>query len=257
MEILNWDHSMLNIQDLDQAIADFKAVGVIFARGGRHEAWGTANALGYFGLNYIELITVDDRQKAQSVQRSDAASVYDAIQDFKHQRERFNTVAIRTSDIQATWQRLRSADIKVGPIQEGQRRDEQGHLISWTIFFIDDTIAGLPYPFFINWQMSDAERTAQLKAQQLLVSHSIGNILVHEGVFKVSNPQAVAERWAQMLNSTASQQNEDWIVPIQERQFRFIQGDENHLVTLRFKGATVKNLPQTLQFGTAKLVFEA
>lgn len=257
MESLNWDHSMLNIQDLDQAITDFEAAGVIFARGGRHEAWGTANALGYFGLNYIELITVDDRDKAQQVQRSEAASVYDAIQDFKHQRERFNTIAIRTSDIQATWQRLHRADIKVGPIQQGQRRDEQGHLISWAIFFVDDTIAGLPYPFFIDWQVSDVERTAQLKAQRLIVMHPIGDVLVHEGIFKVSDPQDTARRWAQLIDGVAVRQKEGWIVPLHERQFRFIEGNEQHLVTLRFKGATVKNTPRTLQFGTAKLIFEA
>nr|WP_252894747.1 VOC family protein [Liquorilactobacillus satsumensis] len=40
MEHLNWDHSMINVQSLDEAVQLFAKHGIIFQRGGKHQAWG-------------------------------------------------------------------------------------------------------------------------------------------------------------------------------------------------------------------------
>jgi hypothetical protein len=55
-ENLAWDHTMINVLDIDSQIRRFADLGIDFVRGGSHKVWGTQNALGYFGLNYIELI---------------------------------------------------------------------------------------------------------------------------------------------------------------------------------------------------------
>ncbi|GAF40708.1 hypothetical protein FC83_GL002885 [Agrilactobacillus composti DSM 18527 = JCM 14202] len=255
MPDLNWDHSMINVQDLDQAIALFQDHGVIFKRGGQHEAWGTANALGYFGINYIELISVFDLAKAAAVTRNQAASLYDATQDYEAKRQRFNTVAIRSSDLQATWASLKASGVPVGPISEGQRTDAQDHLITWQIFFIDADFEGLPYPFFINWQSTDADRIAQLTQQGLIEPHPAGDLKVIQGTFEVVHPKAAAEFWAKLVGSTATAQGVDYVVPIHERQFKFTQGVANHLTTLQFAGATGELAGQTIQLGDAKLTF--
>ncbi len=256
MATLNWDHSMINVQNLDQAIKTFADKGVIFKRGGQHEAWGTANALGYFGINYIELISVFDTQKATSFSRNQAASVYDAVQDFEAHRERLNTVAIRSDHLQETWRRLKDAGIPVGPISEGRRLDEQKRLIKWQIFFIDGHIEGLPYPFFINWQSSDDDRLTQLKQQGLIEKHPAGDLKVTSATFEVEKPAEVAQKWAALIESSAIEQAGQLIVPIQDRKFVFVAGPKNHLAALQFSGAEAPLKNQTITFGEAQLNFE-
>lgn len=256
MATLNWDHTMINVQKLDQTIEAFAEKGVIFKRGGKHEAWGTANALGYFGINYIELISVFDRSKSESFSRKDAAAVYDAVQDFKNHRERLNTVAIRSDDLQGTWQRLKNDGVPVGTISEGQRLDEQNHLIKWQIFFIDGYIDGVPYPFFIDWQSSDADRIAQLKKQKLILKHPAGNLKVLKATFEVENPKKVAQKWAKVIESSAIEQAGRFVVPIQERKFEFVKGTANHLKELTFQGANGQLKNQSIVLGDAHLNFE-
>ncbi len=247
---------MVNVQNLDQAIEIFAKQGIVFKRGGKHDAWGTANALGYFGINYIELISVFDEQKAQSFKRSDAASVYDAVQDFNRHQERLNTVAIRSSDLEKTWQRLKDDGIPVGQIFEGQRLDEQNHLIKWRIFFIDGHIEGLPYPFFIDWQSKDTDRIVQLKQQGLIQKHPAGDLKVVEATFEVERPKEVAEKWAKLLESSVIEQAGRFIVPIQERKFEFTQGKANHLATLGFSGANKALKSRSITLGDAEFNFE-
>ncbi|UNL36909.1 VOC family protein, partial [Limosilactobacillus reuteri] len=52
-ETLNWDHTMVDVTNLQDAIDYFNSKGLAFTPGGHHEYWGTKNALDYFGLNYI------------------------------------------------------------------------------------------------------------------------------------------------------------------------------------------------------------
>lgn len=256
MATLNWDHSMINVQNLDHVIKVFADKGVVFKHGGKHEVWGTANALGYFGINYIELISVFDREKSKSFDRPDAASVYDAVQDFNNHVERLNTVAIRSDDLNGTWQRLKDAGIPVGRIFEGQRLDEQSHLIKWQIFFIDGHIEGLPYPFFIDWQSKDEDRISQLKEQELIQEHPAGNLKVVKATFEVEKPKEVAQQWAQLIESSAIEQAGRFVVPIQERKFEFTQGKANHLIKLDFSGADNELKNQTITIGDSELDFE-
>lgn len=62
-ETLNWDHTMIDVTNLQDAIDYFNSKGLAFTPGGHHEYWGTKNALDYFGLNYIELLTVANKEK--------------------------------------------------------------------------------------------------------------------------------------------------------------------------------------------------
>lgn len=252
METLNWDHSMINVQDLDQVIQQFEILGVHFNRGGQHKAWGTANAVGYFGINYIELINVYDITKAQGVHRSAAVSVYDAIQDYQKGQQRLNTVAIRSSDLDATHRRLKELGISVGPISKGERLDESGNLIEWRIFFINDEIEELPYPFFIDWQSSDAQRTKQLSQKDLLTN---GTLKIKSARFEVDHPQNVAQKWATLLNTTTVAVADHWIISLQDRQFEFYPGKANHLQRLTFVGATSALAGQHLSIGQARLEF--
>lgn len=253
MTLIDWDHTMINVSDLAKSINSFADAGIVFKLGGRHENWGTANALGYFGINYIELLSVFDQEKASLIHRQSAAAVYDSLQDFNQERQRFNTVAIRTNDLENIRKRIESAGVTVGPILEGKRRNEQNKLITWRIFFINDDIEGLPYPFFIDWQTSDKDRKKQLVEQKLIQAHSIGPLQVAKAVFEVSNPLQVAKQWAILIDSVATEEHGKFVVPIGERIFEFIVGKANHLTSLHFTGAQHQ---QTINLGEAQLVFD-
>ncbi|MCO7125339.1 VOC family protein [Sporolactobacillus shoreicorticis] len=256
MAVLNWDHTMINVQDVDRAAQFFGERGIVFARGGRHEKWGTENALGYFGLNYIELISVYDEARAKSFPRAGASAVYDAVQDYEQKVQRTNTIAIRTSDIEATHARLKEAGINAGDIEVGKRLDEQGRLITWSIFFIDGTIDGLPYPFFIQWQGSDETREQKLKDQGLIMSHPAGDLLVRQAVFHVPDPYKTAGVWGQLLENNPEKTDSGYKVHVEDRQLIFEQGLENHIIQLNFDGAGDQLKQQTLVFDQIKFAFK-
>ncbi|CAM3199128.1 VOC family protein [Leuconostoc rapi] len=253
MVLVDWDHTMINVPELAKSIDFFANEGVIFKLGGQHENWGTANALGYFGINYIELINVFDQQKANLIDHDIATAVYDAVQDFNQERQRFNTIALRTNDLENVRERLELAGIGVGPILEGKRRNEQNKLITWRIFFINDDIDGLPYPFFIDWQTSDQDREQQLIEQELIQTHPIGALKVVKAVFEVNNPLKVSQQWANLIDRVATEEHGEFIVPIGERTLEFVAGPANHLISLHFSGA---NHQQTINLGEAQLVFD-
>ncbi|MCO7175719.1 VOC family protein [Sporolactobacillus kofuensis] len=255
MAVLNWDHTMINVRDVDEAAKFFGDHGIVFVRGGRHERWGTENALGYFGLNYIELLSVYDNDRVKHFSRADASAVYDAVQDYNRNVQRINTIAIRTTDIKETHDRLKKAGINVGTVEEGQRLDEQGHLITWSIFFIDDTIDGLPYPFFIQWQGSDQERKQKLIEQGLIVQHPAGDLGVRQAVFHVPDPEKVAEIWGELVESSPEQTDIGYQVPLGDRQLIFKQGTENHVVQLTFEGAGDQLKKQELTLDHIKFSF--
>lgn len=256
MAVLNWDHTMINVQDVDQAVRFFGDYGIVFARGGRHEKWGTENALGYFGLNYIELISVYNEARAKDFSRASASAVYDAVQDYHQKVQRINTIAIRTSDIEETHASLKKAGINAGDIEVGKRLDEQGHLITWSIFFIDGTIDGLPYPFFIQWQGSDETREQKLTEQGLIVQHAAGDLLAKQAVFNVPDPQKTADVWGNLLESKPEKTDTGYSIQLQDRQLIFEQGSANHLVQLNFDGAGDQLKQQTLAFDQIKFSFE-
>lgn len=249
-ETLNWDHTMVDVVDLDSAIKYFNSKGLDFQPGGQHEYWGTKNALDYFGLNYIELLTVADKEKARAFPRQNNSSIFDAVEDYFNSLQRFTTIAIRTTDIEATHQRLAGLGIDVGEITTGKRVDPAGNLIQWKIFYVnDDLVNHLPAPFFIQWSQDDHHRKEDLKKQGLLKDHPAGNLMVKKAIFHVKDPEEAAKQWSAILQSEVLREGKDFTVNIGKRQLVFTAGDENRLVKLVFIGA---ELPEKLQFGEIK-----
>ncbi|MCI1664586.1 VOC family protein [Bifidobacterium crudilactis] len=255
-ENLAWDHTMINVLDIDSQIRRFADLGIDFVRGGSHKVWGTQNALGYFGLNYIELISVGDRQTAWSFPRKNASAVYDATHDYQEGVERINTIAIRTHDIESTHQRLKKAGIPVGDVVDGRRLDESGHEIRWSIFFVNDTINGLPYPFFLEWPGTDQTREEQLVQQGLIVDHPAGNLRVKRVIFEVPDVLATAEVWSLITGSDAeSIEHDGAIVHLCDRELVFRTGPANHITSLEFTGAGESLAGKSFGIGESSLNF--
>ncbi|MFT8727916.1 MAG: VOC family protein [Liquorilactobacillus ghanensis] len=238
MPNLEWDHTMISTND-DKAIANQLAKkGLTFNAGGNHKRWGTGNYLGYFGLNYIELITVTNTKKAETIKRKDGSAVYDAIQDYFAKRERFNTIALRSDNIEKTHDYLSKEDFPVSDIEEGERLTPQGEVIKWKIFFINSVIENdFPYPFFIQWDGDDRERKRKLQDKGIITPHSGGNLIASEAVFVSKNLEKNVKVWEKLLNRTAIYKNKVYRIKLGEKSLVFKQGDHGHLSALNFIGA--------------------
>lgn len=246
-ESLHWDHTMMDVTDLQEAVDYFNGKGFAFAPGGKHEFWGTKNALDYFGLNYLELLTVDDKIKAAEFPYKNNSAIHDAVQDCFDGIQRITTLAIRTDDIEATHQRLRGLGIDAGKIMDGQRVDPAGKLVQWKIFYINDNLAHhLPAPFFIQWDESDDQRREDLKKQGLIKFHPAGDLFVKQAIFSVTDPEEVAKQWSAILQEELLKEGDNFMVDLHDKQLVFTPGVENRLFKLVFHGAKE---PQDLQLG--------
>ena len=117
-ETLNWDHTMVDVTNLQDAIDYFNSKGLAFTPGGHHEYWGTKNALDYFGLNYIELLTVANKEKAKAFPYENNSAIHDAVEDYFAGIQRITTIAIRTDNIEETHRRLKGLGLNVGDITD-------------------------------------------------------------------------------------------------------------------------------------------
>lgn len=237
-ELLNWDHTMINVTDLPAAIKYFNDHGLGFTQGGKHKYWGTENALDYFGMNYIELITVADEDQAKAFPYRNNSGIYDAVKDYFNGIQRFTTFAVRTNDIEKTHHRLAESGVDVGNITSGKRVDPNGRLIQWKIFYVNDELPDhLPAPFFLQWGEPDQQRAQTLKEKGLIKKHPAGDIYVKQAQFNVTNPSAVTQALGKMLMLTPTKVNDDYIINISNRQLIFKHGNDNRLVKLIFNGA--------------------
>lgn len=58
------DHVVIGVRDLDEAIRAYQQLGFEVRPGGRHTGLGTHNALIRFGLDYFELLAIEDEAQA-------------------------------------------------------------------------------------------------------------------------------------------------------------------------------------------------
>ena len=252
-ENLKWDHTVIDVNDLESAIKWFKNLGITFHNGGVHEKWGTKNAVGYFGLNYLELMAVDNPDVANQVKRDDATSIYDAIHDAPGQHT--NTIGLRTNDIQAVHDRLESQNFPVEDIQTGTRINPEGKEITWKIFFIRNKMFEVAYPYIVQWNEPDYIRKEDLIKDNLLVPHDSGEVVVKQAVYDVTNPEIVAIKWGQIIGLTPVRKGKQWSIDFGDRQLIFRSGQENRITELVF-GESGDLAGKVYDFGETKLAFE-
>ncbi len=257
MTILQWDHTVHYVNDLEQAITVFKNNGLTAFPGGSHKLWGTHNALSYFGLNYIEFLAVEDRELAES---SDTANlvVKDAV-NLLPEVEAFSRVAIRTDDIEETAASLIRQGLELSPILEGKRLNTQGQWIEWRMLTIGGNYLGLIYPFVIQWKGSDDERLEELKAAGIITPHPAGAITVQQAIFSVSDPAATAAHWGQVFGLSAiaapAGGNGSVALAIGDKNFVFQQGDKQQLTQLVLSSEGTNLQGRTIIIGEGEYVF--
>jgi len=152
--ISRFDHAVIAVRDLDEAIQRYRALGFDVSPGGRHTGLGTYNAIIRFGLDYIELISVFDKTEAAA-----RGSQGNALLDFLEQREGgLVGYALASTDIQQDAGRFRNTGLTaVGPFPM-QRMRPDGHLLSWSLLVPEGVSWRRPWPFLIYWDVPDDQR---------------------------------------------------------------------------------------------------
>lgn len=134
------DHFVWATADLFSEIIHFEAkMGLRPLFGGRHEGRGTHNALLYLGQRcYLELIAPDPGQAVKPWILGDRPS-----EGLIHWAWRTNRIEMdRAWCIETGWD--------LGPIQDGQRTLQNGHILQWSLTDPDQT--AFPFqPFLIQW----------------------------------------------------------------------------------------------------------
>lgn len=213
-------------QNPQEAVAQWKQKKFHAAVGGRHENWGTHNALLYLVDCYIEWLAVE---------KGDIASQADhpLTRLLLHDQIGFGTICLRTADIKDVHTDLKSRGIKTTGVLDAERRTEAGQLIKWKMLFIEEQVsASLPSPFFIEWQETDAQRYKNLRdagaIQELNETLSIDRC-----VFGVWNPEETADAWRKILGGSLE-------LPNCRIEFRKTEQPQERLEEVYFAGGENK-----------------
>ena len=119
---LRVDHVIYAVEELDTAAQRFRdEFGLASVVGGRHPGWGTANRIVPLGHDYVELVSVADREQA-------AASEFGrSVMDVVASGRRLIGWAVATDDLQGIASRL---DLEV---MHGSRITPDGSALRWQL----------------------------------------------------------------------------------------------------------------------------
>lgn len=202
-------------EKLDDVINEYRAKGYEAVMGGRHEHWGTANALFYMEGAYIEWLTIEDEEKAEQ-----AADSQPLIAQFLHDRPYGNgwaTVCFSVIDMEEWKDELDNKGFQTTDILSASRRTDDGQLLRWKMLFVEQEITSeLPYPFFIEWEETESQRLVRLQEQGARTSaHKIT-----ECIFHVDDPLRDTAEWAILLSQKVGDHSD---IQIGDTVFQFVE----------------------------------
>ena len=153
--ITRFDHAVIAVRDLDEAIRRYQALGFDVRPGGRHVGLGTHNALIRFGLDYLELLSVSNEAEAAV-----GGLAIETLVDFLRKREGgLLGYALATSSMEQEVEYLRHTEFTSEPLAM-QRMRPDGNLLKWQLLFPGNMPWRRPWPFLIQWDTPDAQRLA-------------------------------------------------------------------------------------------------
>lgn len=172
------DHIVHFVADPADAIEQFRKQGVHAVEGGKHDMWGTYNALSYFGLTYLEFISILDEEKF--VQAATVPYTLHAKYAEHGRKNGFTKLALRTETMEQDAMKLREAGFDVNGPETFSRTRPDGSVVEWQMLHIGKEGSNVAYPFFIQWGTRDDERVADYKGRGIIAPHTAGDLVVQE-----------------------------------------------------------------------------
>lgn len=172
--------------------------------GGKHEQWGTQNALMYVKNAYIEWLSIENEERV-------IQSKHPLIEQMRYDLtsgEKWGTVCFSVKNIEQTKRQLEENGFSTLNIMTASRVMTSGEEIHWKMLFLEqDSLESLPYPFFIEWEVEEVERYKKLRE---LNSYGEENeeLFVTECLFNVYEPKKTARLWATLLQTVLATETE-------------------------------------------------
>jgi hypothetical protein len=136
--VARFDHLVVAVEDLDEAMSRWRASGVALERGGAHPV-GTVNALVRGpGPAYVELIAAGSDESNPWLDR--VRSARGPI-----------SWAIAVDDIEVARTALRAAGLEPDPAVPGSRRTPDGDVVEWKVCDVGHGPYDGSLPFLIEW----------------------------------------------------------------------------------------------------------
>lgn len=204
--------------ELEDVMEEQRSKGYALYPGGRHEQWGTANALMHIDNAYMEWLFVVDEKKAR-----EAESLQPLVAQLLHDRQYgpgWATVCFSVDDIEHFKEDADNKGYQTTAVIPAYRRTGNGELIRWKMLFVEQEPSDeLPYPFFIEWEEREEERWKRLKEQGMLTTQDLAK-RVTECVFHVNDPLHVTGEWAVLLSQKVGDHDN---IRIGDVELRFIE----------------------------------
>lgn len=151
--ITRFDHAVIAVPDIPAAIAAYRRLGFDVAEGGRHPSLGTRNAIIRFGLDYIELLAVEN--KAEATARGPFGA---ELAGFLEHASGLVGFVLASDDLDAAAAGLKN----IGQTFEGpfamDRERPDGRLLAWRLVLPGSSPWRKPWPFLIEWETPDDDR---------------------------------------------------------------------------------------------------
>jgi len=120
------DHVMICVSDLARAIDAYRRIGFDIAPGGVHPGRGTENAIAFTGEEYLELMSLRDRD--EYLRATDGRG---GLVDYLAKGGGFRYVAVQSDDLAADFAGMRARGVDVSDVATGSRRTPSGQELRW------------------------------------------------------------------------------------------------------------------------------
>jgi catechol 2,3-dioxygenase-like lactoylglutathione lyase family enzyme len=187
------DHVMIGVPSLEQGIDAYTCIGFNIYPGGAHPGKGTHNAIAFHGEDYLELVSVSDRDEYLAA-RVAAGNAGPSLLDFLSRGGGFRYVVVQSDDLTADVAAMRQRGVDVSDPAPGGRRTPAGQDLRWKVAALGPRN---PLPvLFIQHLSPLAERRAQVpRAGQ----HPNGVLRTDRVYIVVSDVAASAESYGRVL----------------------------------------------------------
>jgi catechol 2,3-dioxygenase-like lactoylglutathione lyase family enzyme len=120
------DHVMICVPELERGIDAYTRIGFHIFRGGAHAGRATHNAIAFHEADYLELLSLRERNDAVVPGSSDAR-----LAEFLARGGGFRYVAVQSDDLGADVAAMRRRGVDVSDPTEGGRRTPSGQELRW------------------------------------------------------------------------------------------------------------------------------
>ena len=191
---------MICVNDLAAAQQSYgERLGFHVYPGGDHPGRGTHNAIGFFGLDYLELMGVRDRTELERDPNS-------GLLDFLAKGDGLRFFILASDNIDADVAAMRGRGVDIRDVREGSRRlptgqagTPQGAELKWRFANMGP---GSPLPFFLIQHLTpDADRQSQVPRR---APHPNGALGIDRVAVAVADLEAATVAYEQALGVAAS-----------------------------------------------------